>query len=121
MSSASERRNNADRRRAARGGRRPKDEDGTAPLVMVVGNGRDPESESERILGELKLAVAPAADLTEALRVVDTLRPDLIVARPQDAARLRERPGVTVAIVEYTGAGDKALIERVRAAMRRNG
>ena len=86
---------------------------------MVVGNGSAPERESERILGALKLAVSPAADLTEALRVVDTLRPDLIVARAADAARLRQQPGVTVPIVEYSGPGDEALIDRVRFAMRR--
>jgi hypothetical protein len=87
---------------------------------MIVGDGGAPERECERILGELKLAVAPAADLTEALRVVDTLRPDLIVARAEDAARLRERPGVTSAIVEYAGAADDGLVERVRTAMRAN-
>jgi hypothetical protein len=86
---------------------------------MVVGNGKEPERESERILGELHLAVAPAADLSEALRVVDSLRPDLIVARASDAEKLRAQPGLDITIVEYSGASDDALVDRVRAAMRR--
>jgi len=64
--------------------------------------------------------VAPAADVSEALRVVESLHPDLIVARPEDALRLRAEGAVAVPIVEYDsrGAVDGRLVERLREAMR---
>jgi CheY-like chemotaxis protein len=116
MSSTSERRVKSDRRKAVRGGRRPDDLPGSAPLVLVVGNGRDPRQEAETILGELRFAVAPAADVSEALRIVKSLRPDLIVARPADALRLRADKSVGVPIVEYDGDG---LVERLRKTIRK--
>ena len=118
MSNTSEKRIQADRRKAVRGGRRPADEPGFAPLVLVVGDGRDPQHESETILGELKFAVAPAAGVAEALRVLASVHPDLIVARPEHAARLRSEPSVTIPIVEYDPAGGHNLVRRMREAIR---
>jgi hypothetical protein len=117
MSNASERRRQPDRRTAARGGRRPHDPQGSAPLVLVVGDGGTPQHESETILRELKFAVAPAADVSEALRVVEGLHPDLIVARPKEASLLRE---TGLPIVEYSSqdTADGKLVERLREAIR---
>ena len=53
MSSTTERRQGSDRRKAPRGGRRPEDKPGFAPLVLVVGDGRQPEREAEAILALL--------------------------------------------------------------------
>jgi hypothetical protein len=121
MSSTSERRTQSTRRQAVRGGRRPYDQSGSAPLVLVVGDGRNPRHESETILGQLRFAVAPAADVSEALRIVESLHPDLIVARPEDALRLRAEGSVSVPIVEYDGgrAADGELVERLREAIRK--
>jgi hypothetical protein len=120
MPSASERRTRSERRKAPRGGRRPYDQPGTTPLVLVVGNGSDPQQESETILHELKFAVAPAAGIADALRVVESLHPDLIVARPEEASGLRASGSVTVPIVEYSGQGQagNALVDLLRAAIR---
>jgi hypothetical protein len=120
MSIPSQRRSGPDRRTSVRGGRRPHDKPGSAPLVLVVGNGSDPQQESETILGQLRFAVAPAASVPEALRVVQSLRPDLIVARPEEARRLRAEGSVAVPIVEYDGAqpGETTLVELLRQAMR---
>jgi uncharacterized phage protein gp47/JayE len=120
MSSTTERRQGSDRRRAPRGGRRPEDKPGFAPLVLVVGDGRQPERESEAILARLNFAVAPAADLAEARRVIESLNPDLIVAHAEDAERLRDEGNVKVPIVE---SGDErraaeALVQRIRFALR---
>jgi hypothetical protein len=120
MSSPSERRIRLTRRNSVRGGRRPYDQPGSAPLVLVVGDGDDPQRESETILAELKFAVAPAVDLAEALRVVNSLQPDLIVARPEAASRLRAEAAVAVPIVEYdAGTAATSLVERLREALRR--
>ncbi|HJR60882.1 MAG TPA: response regulator [Vicinamibacterales bacterium] len=121
MSSPSERRTNPDRRKAVRGGRRPQDRPGSTPLVLVVGAGGNPRRESETILRELKFAVAPAANLSEALRVVEGLHPDLIVAQPEEASRLRATGSVTVPIVEYDSQdpSEGRLVERLREALRK--
>ena len=114
----SERRSEPDRRKAARGGRRPTDKPGFTPLVLVVGSGEESRSESEAILAALKFAVTPARDVAEALRVLESLGPDLIVATAEDATRLR---GTGAPVVEYdrNAPGDAALIEAVRAAIRK--
>lgn len=117
MVSPSERRSTPDRRKAPRGGRRPQDRDGFTPLVLVVGNGRDPQRESETILRECRFAVAPAADVPEALRVVDAVHPDLIVATAEDAPRLKASG---VPVVEYAAEDPSGseLVARLRQAIR---
>jgi hypothetical protein len=117
MASPSERRTQPDRRKAPRGGRRPDDRDGFTPLVLVVGDGREPQHESETILRECRFAVAPAVDVPEALRVVDAVHPDLIVAPAGDAPRLK---GTGVPVVEYSpdDPSGTQLVARLREAIR---
>ena len=115
-----ERRNTADRREKARGGRRPYDVAGLAPLVLVVGEAPERDSECGVILSRLHFAVAPATDVAEALRVIDAVHPDLIVAGPASAARLRSDRTISLPLVEFDAAredGD-ALVERIRSAVR---
>jgi hypothetical protein len=89
-------------------------------LILVVGNERDPQHESEVILGALRFAVAPAANVSEALRILESLHPDVVVARPEHASRLRAEGSVTVPIVEYDSheAADGDLVKRLRQALR---
>jgi hypothetical protein len=123
MPTHTERRHGSDRRKAPRGGRRPYDKQGFAPLVLVVGDGHQPEKESETILARLNFAVAPAASVSEAKRVIESLHPDLIVARADVAAKLRGNgDALTVPIVE---SGDDrrdadALVQRIRFALRQS-
>ena len=61
-----ERRHARDRRRFARGGRRPYDRDGYAPLILVADDDADSTSHCEAILAALRFAVAPAHSVEEA-------------------------------------------------------
>lgn len=85
--------------------------------MLVVGDGRAPQRESETILRECRFAVAPAVDVPEALRVVDAVHPDLIVAPAEDAPRLK---GSGVPVVEYTidDPSGADLVARLREAIR---
>ena len=66
--------------------------------------------------------MAPAADLNEAIRVVEGLHPDLIVAQREEASQLRASKSVDVPVVEYDGSARDidGLIERVRQAIRKS-
>ena len=115
-----ERRATADCRVKARGGRRPDDLAGLSPLVLVVGNAQERESECGVILSRLHFAVAPATDVAEALRVIDAVHPDLIVAGPSSAEHLRRDRTIALPLVEFDPAREDGdvLVERIRSAMR---
>lgn len=85
-----ERRHGSDRRHVTRGGRRPGDTQGYAPLVLVADDDPDSGARCVAILSRLRFAVAPAHSVDEAIRVMRSLHPDLIVARLKDEAALRE-------------------------------
>ena len=116
-----ERRSSGDRRRSARGGRRPYDAAGFAPLVLVVGDSHERQSEYGTILSRLQFAVVPATDVAEALRVIDAVHPDLIVAGPDPADRLRRDESVSIPVVEFDGTREEgdALVERITTAIQR--
>jgi len=112
-----------DRRSQPRGGRRPTDLDGTAPLVMVVGDQSAVGSLAEVVLAKLKFAVSPSATVDDALRVLKTLRPNIIVARADDAARLRRDAPEHLAVVTVSDQmrdDPQLLIEEIRKAIRAN-
>jgi hypothetical protein len=115
-----ERRSAADRREQPRGGRRPYDVAGLAPLVLVVGDTQEPESECGVILSRLQFAVAPAIDVADALRVIDAVRPDLIVAGPGPADRLRRDGSIALPVVEFdaTRENGDVLVDRIRSVIR---
>jgi CheY-like chemotaxis protein len=112
-----------DRRRQPRGGRRPADVEGVAPLVMVVGDHSPPGSLAEAVLAKLKFAVTPSENADEALRVLATLRPDLIVADATDAARIRLEAPEHLSLVVLTDemrADPQLLIEAIRETLRKS-
>ena len=123
MPDTTEQRGGADRRSKPRGGRRPHDVDGYAPLVMVVGDSAAAGGLAETVLAKLKFAVSPASSVDDALRVLPTLRPDLVLARPDDAARLRlEAPHHLPVIVVSEGMREdpQLLVDEIRKTIRAN-
>lgn len=114
-------RRRVERRRLPRGGRRASDERGFAPLVMVIDADSDNNARCEAILARLHFAVAPARDVDQARRIMEALRPDLVVARIADAAALKQLTGADVPVVLL---GDdllldpEALIEAIRRELR---
>jgi len=121
-----ERRSGADRRSTPRGGRRPGDPGGYSPLVLVADEDAANGARCVAILSKLRFAVAPAHSVEEAIKVMQSLHPDLIVARLSDEPALRkqmaEDPAVgDIPIVTMTAANDDpdVLIEDIRAALRK--
>jgi|RhiMethySRZTD1v2_1073278.scaffolds.fasta_scaffold3205346_2 hypothetical protein len=121
MTHATELRGGIDRRRQARGGRRPADVDGLSPLVMVVGDHAAVGDATGAVLAKLKFAVAPSPGVDDALRVLTTLRPDLIVANADAAARIRlecpEYRGVLV-VGDAMREDPYLLIDEIRTTLR---
>lgn len=122
---AMERREGPDRRRQPRGGRRPGDRDGYAPLVLVADDDVDSGARCEAILAGLRFAVAPAHSADEAVRVMQTLRPNLVVAHLKDEASLRSGiasdpriASVPVLSLTPATAEPHALIEEIRRVLR---
>lgn len=114
-----------DRRRQPRGGRRPTDIAGYAPLVFVIDPRPTGRDTCEAILAKLRFAVAPFESVDQAARVVTALRPDLILTGVDQLEAVRaamapqgdQRPIPIVAIPE-DDAEAVALIDTVRTALR---
>ena len=116
-----ENRRGPDRRRMPRGGRRTEDVQGFAPLVMVVGTGETAVAQSEAVLARLKFAVTTSGTVDEALRVMAGIRPDVVVAEPEAASRIRLEAPEYVPVVEMNGdmrLNPDALVEGIREAIR---
>jgi PleD family two-component response regulator len=125
MTSSPDRRFGSERRRQARGGRRPEDEDGFAPLVLVADDDAGSGARCEAILAGLRFAVAPAHSAEEALRVMHALRPNLIVSHLRDDVAFKEQLGADnstagVPIISVTPEIEQpeALIEEIRRVLR---
>lgn len=103
-----------DRRRQPRGGRRPEDQDGFAPLVMLVGSEPDVTDRSEAILAKLKFAVTKIDDVDQAIRIVPELRPDLVVAPRADAPRMRSEVPQNLPVVAMPDTPEAMLDEILR-------
>jgi hypothetical protein len=116
-----DKRHGADRRQRPRGGRRAGDQQGFAPLVLLVDEDADSGQRCEAILARLRFAVAPARTLAEATRVMDALRPNLIVGRVTDPDALRRAaPGeVPVVILNDALSAPDAMIGEIRRALRK--
>lgn len=115
-----DKRQGAERRSRPRGGRRADDKAGYAPLVLLVDENAENGARCEAILCKLRFAVAPARTVDEALRVMEALRPNLVVARVQDVARLTRATPVGVPLVVLTDEDNDldAMVEEIRRALR---
>jgi len=125
MSPDRERRDVPDRRRTPRGGRRPSDPIGYSPLILVADDDAGNGARCVAILAKLRFAVAPAYSVEEAVKVMEALRPNLIVARLSDEPALRAQmasnPSIgDIPLVTMTAENDDplVLIEEIRRALR---
>src|SRR5687767_7930511 len=115
-----DKRQGPDRRSRARGGRRAGDQAGYAPLVLLVDENAENGARCEAILAKLRFAVAPAHSVDEAIRVMDALRPNLVVARVKEAARLKKATPSGVPFVALTDVHNdlNEMVEEIRRALR---
>jgi len=91
---------------------------------MVVGDHAAVGDAIGAVLAKLKFAVAPSPTVDDALRILTTLRPDLILANADDAGRIRlECPEYTTVLVVSDDMRDDPLllIEEVRKVFRASG
>jgi hypothetical protein len=112
-----------ERRRQPRGGRRATDVAGFAPLVLVLGRGESAVEQAEAVLARLKFAVTTTGTVEEALRILESIRPDVVVAEPEAASRIRLEWPEHVPVVEMNGelrGNADALVEAIREAIRGN-
>jgi hypothetical protein len=123
MPQTPEHRRGPERRRLPRGGRRTEDPGGFAPLILLVGQGSTVAAQSEAILAKLRFAVTTSGTVDEALRVMAGLRPDVVVAAPEAASRIRLEAPEHVPVVEMSEAMQndrEVLIEGIRESIRAN-
>ncbi|MGH9370334.1 MAG: hypothetical protein ACRD15_02250 [Vicinamibacterales bacterium] len=123
MTHVSEQRRSQDRRRQPRGGRRPTDTDGFAPLVMVVGEDPVAVDLAEAVLAKLRFAVTTSASVDDATRVLPGLKPDIVVAASSDAGRIRMEAPEHLSVVEMTEQmrqDPRVLIDSIRQTLRAN-
>jgi DNA-binding NtrC family response regulator len=122
MDDSTDKRQEADRRRRPRGGRRPTDARGFTPLVMVVDGHSSRRDVSEAILAKLRFAVVPVESVDSAAPIIRALRPEIIVASVEDAGKLRALTSsddrIPIVAVAEEARVTKALIDQVRQALR---
>jgi len=110
-----------DRRREPRGGRRPGDAAGFAPLVLVADEDASSGDMCEALLATLRFAVARVDSMDKAVAVISTLLPDVIVARARDVSPLQRAAwpsGVPFVTVTDGLREPGALVEAIRQAIR---
>lgn len=88
---------------------------------MLVGKDAEVMGLAEAVLAKLRFAVSPATSVSEALNAIPTLRPDIIVADRDDAARIRREAPELQSVVVMTEAmrgAPLALVDRIRDTIR---
>jgi PleD family two-component response regulator len=126
MSPESDRRDLPDRRRTPRGGRRPTDPIGYSPLILVADDDAEAGARCVAILARLRFAVAPCHSVEEAVKVMQALRPNLVVVRLRDEPALRAHmeadPSIgDIPLLMLTPENDppQLMIEAIRQVLRR--
>ena len=114
-------RQRSDRRREPRGGRRPGDAPGFAPLVLVADEDANGGDVCEALLATRRFAVARVDSVAKAVSVISTLLPDVIVARGRDLSPLQRAawPSGVPFVTVTEGLGEpEALLDAIRQAIR---
>lgn len=88
--------------------------------MLLVDGDEDSNTRCEAILAKLHFAVAPTRSVEEAIRVMEALRPNLVIARVADAAALRQATAADLPVVIL---GDdlldpEALVNEIRRELR---
>jgi CheY-like chemotaxis protein len=89
--------------------------------VLLVGTGDSVVAQSEAVLAKLRFAVATSGTVDEALRVMTGIRPDVIVADSDAAARIRlDAPEHLPIVVMSDDMRDdpERLVEGIRQSLR---
>ena len=96
-------------------------------MILVADDDANAGAHCVAILARLRFAVAPAHSVEEAIKVMTSLHPTLIVSRLKDATGLREQMASNPAlgdipVVTLTPENDapQLMIEEIRRALRRN-
>ena len=98
---------------------------GYSPLILVADDDANNGARCVAILARLRFAVAPAYSVEEAIKVMEALKPNLIVARLKDEPALREQMASNPAIVDIPllslteeNEAPQLMIEAIRKALR---
>jgi len=89
----------------------------------LLGRGESVVAQAEAVLARLKFAVTTTGTVEDALRIMEGIRPDVVVAEPEGASRLRLEWPEHVPVVEMNGemrTNPEALVEAIRRAIRAN-
>jgi CheY-like chemotaxis protein len=99
---------------------------GYSPLILVADDDANSGARCVAILARLRFAVAPAHSVEEAVKVMQCLKPNLIVARLHDEPALRAQmasdPEIgEIPLLTLTAENDEPhlLIEAIRKALNR--
>jgi CheY-like chemotaxis protein len=90
-------------------------------LVLLVGDGGPVTSMAEAVLAKLRFAVTTSSTVGDALKVLEGLRPDIVVAESDAAETVRreapEGPAVVI-MTEEMQRDPEALIPAIRQTLR---
>lgn len=98
---------------------------GYSPLILVADDDAEAGARCVAILARLRFAVAPCHSVEEAIKVMEALRPTLIVARLRDEpvlrAQMKANPAIgDIPFIALTAENEapQILIEDIRKALR---
>jgi CheY-like chemotaxis protein len=90
---------------------------------MVVGQDAVAVNLAEAVLAKLRFGVTTASSVGDALRVLQTLKPEIVVATSADAGRIRMEAPEHLSVVEMTDQmreNPLELVEAIRERLRAN-
>jgi hypothetical protein len=92
--------------------------------VLLIGDDATVVEGSEAVLAKLRFGVTVSENVDDALRVMTALHPDIVVASPEDAPRIRMEVPEHLPVLVMTQAmrdDREALVEGIRELLRSTG